>query len=159
MKTPQLLYFLTSWSKIIIINDFGNLLPGWRKVNFITVTRRPHHPNIAAGLCCLATSPGFLATLCEKWSGFFYVHRAFLSYTRDRRLKVSSERLGNEDKAPCPRALLPGRGSNRGPPVWKSEALTARPQQLLFYIFNIVTLLMDTCTNKTIHKTYQNNSH
>ena len=72
-------------------------LPGWRKVNFITVTRRPHHPNIAAGLCCLATSPGFLPTLCEKWSGFFYVHRVFLSYTRDRRLKVSSERLGNED--------------------------------------------------------------
>ena len=89
-------------------------LPGWRKVNFITVTRRPHHPNIAAGLYCLATSPGFLPTLCEKWSGFFYVHRVFLSYTRDRRLKVSSERLGNEDKAPCPRALLPGRGSNRG---------------------------------------------
>ena len=103
----------------------------WRKVNFITVTRRPHRPNIAAGLCCLATSPGFLPTLCEKWSGFFYVHRVFLSYTRDRRLKVSSERLGNEDKAPCPRALLPGRGSNRGPPVWKSEALTARPRQLL----------------------------
>ena len=106
-------------------------LPGWRKVNFITMTRRPHHPNIAAGLYCLATSPGFLPTLCEKWSGFFYVHRVFLSYTRDRRLKVSSERLGNEDKAPCPRALLPGRGSNRGPPVWKSEALTARPRQLL----------------------------
>ena len=40
-------------------------------------------------------------------------------------------RLGNEDKAPCPRALLPGRGSNRGPPVWKSEVLTARPRQLL----------------------------
>ena len=68
-------------------------LPGWRKVNFITVTRRPHHPNIAAGLCCLATSSGFLPTLCEKWSGFFYMHRVFLSYTRDRRLKVSSERL------------------------------------------------------------------
>ena len=107
-------------------------LPGWRKVNFITVTRRPHHPNIAA--CCLATSPGFLPTLCEKWSGFFYVHRVFLSYTRDRRLKVSSKRLGNEDKAPCPRALLPGRGLNWGPPVWKSEALTARPRQLLYYI-------------------------
>ena len=106
-------------------------LIGWRKVNFITVTRRPHHPNIAAGLCCLATSPGFLPTLCEKWSGFFYMHRVFFSYTRDRRLKVSSERPGNEDKAPCPRALLPGRGSNRGPPVWKSEALTARPRQLL----------------------------
>ena len=105
-------------------------LPGWRKVNFITVTRRHHHPNIAAGFCCLATSPGFLPTLCEKWSGFFYVHRVFLSYTRDWRLKVSSERLGNEDKAPCPRALLPGRGSNRGPPVWKSEALTTRPRQL-----------------------------
>ena len=54
-------------------------LPGWQKVIFITVTRRPHHPNIAAGLCCLATSPGFLPTLCEKWSGFFY--------TRDRWLK------------------------------------------------------------------------
>ena len=109
-------------------------LPGWRKVNFITVTRRPHHPNIAAGLYCLATSPGFLPTLCEKWSGVFNVHRVLLSYTRDRRLKVSSERLGNEDKAPCPRTLLPGRGSNRGPPVWKSEALTARPRQLLLLL-------------------------
>ena len=106
-------------------------LPGWRKVNLITVTRRPLHPSIAAGFYCLTTSPGFLPALCEKWSGFFYVHRVWLSYTRDRRLKVSSERLGNEDKAPCPRALLPGRGSNRGPPVWKSEVLTARPRQLL----------------------------
>ena len=106
-------------------------LPRWRKVNLITVTRRPLHPSIAAGFYCLTTSPGFLPTLCEKWSGFFYVHRVWLSYTRDRRLKVSSERLGNEDKAPCPRALLPGRGSNRGPPVWKSEVLTARPRQLL----------------------------
>ena len=79
---------------------------------------------------CLATSPGLLPTLCEKWSGFFYVHWEFLSYTRDRRLKDSSERLCNEDKATCPRALLPGRGSNRGPPVWKSEALTAQPRQL-----------------------------
>ena len=114
-------------------------LPGWRKVNFIIVTRRPHHPNIAAGVNCLATSPGFLPTLCEKWSGFFYVYRVFLSYTRDRRLKVSSERLGNEDKAPCPRALLLGRGSNRGPPVWKSEALTARPRQLLFCARSIMT--------------------
>ena len=106
-------------------------LPGWRKVNLITVTRRPLHPSIAAGLYCLTTSPGFLPALCEKWSGFFFVHRVWLSYTRDRRLKVSSERLGNEDKAPCPRALLPGRGSNRGPPVWKSEVLTAWPRQLL----------------------------
>ena len=106
-------------------------LPGWRKVNLITVTRRPLHPSIAAGFNCLTTSPGFLPALCEKWSGFFYVHRVWLSYTRDRRLKVSPERLGNEDKAPCPRALLPGRGSNWGPPVWKAEVLTARPRQLL----------------------------
>ena len=106
-------------------------LPGWRKVNLITVTRRPLHPSIAAGFFCLTTSPGFLPALCEKWSGFFYVHRVWLSYTRDRRLKVSSERLSNEDKAPCPRALLPGQGSTRGPPVWKSEVLTARPRQLL----------------------------
>ena len=106
-------------------------LPGWWKVNFITVTRRPHHPNIATGMYCLAISLGFLPTLREKWSGFFNVHRVFLSYTQDRRLKFSFERLGNEDKAPCSRALLPGRGSNREPPVWKSKALTARPQQLL----------------------------
>ena len=109
-------------------------LPGWRKVNLITVTHRPHHPSIAAGLYCLTTSPGLLPALCEKWSGFFYVHRVLLSYTRDRRLKVSSERLGNEDKAPCPRTLLPGWGSNRGPPGWTSEVLTARPRQLLMII-------------------------
>ena len=114
-------------------------LPGWRKVNFITVTRRPHHPKITAGLCCLATSPGFLPTLCEKWSGFFHVHRVFLSYTRDR---VSSERLGNEDTTPCPRALLPGRGSNRGPPVWKSEALTARPRRRVSSFWCIVLGLL-----------------
>ena len=90
-------------------------LPWWRKVNLITVTHRPHHQSIAAGLYCLTTSPGFLPALCEKWSGFFDVHRVLLSYTRDRRLKVSSERLGNEDKAPCPRTLLPGHGSNQGP--------------------------------------------
>ena len=29
------------------------------------------------------------------------------------------------------RYILPGRGSNRGPPVWKSDVLTARPRQLL----------------------------
>ena len=81
-------------------------LPGWWKVNLITVTHRPHHPSIAARLSCLTTSLGFLPALCEKWSGFFYVHRVWLSYTRDWRLKVSSERLGNEDKAPCPRTLL-----------------------------------------------------
>ena len=115
-------------------------LPGWRKVNLITVTHRPHHPSIAAGLYCLTTSPGLLPALCEKWSGFFYVHRVLLSYTRDRRLKVSSERLGNEDKAPCPRTLLPGWGSNRGPPGWTSEVLTARPRQLLsMRIFTRVT--------------------
>ena len=45
-------------------------------------------------------------------------------------LKSPKERLSNEDKAPCPRTLLPGRGSNWGPPVWKSEVLTARPRQL-----------------------------
>ena len=46
-------------------------------------------------------------TLYEKGSGFFYVHRVLLSYTRDRRLKVSSERLGSERnlKLPCPEAI------------------------------------------------------
>ena len=96
-------------------------LPGWRKVNLITVTHRPHHPSIAAGLYCLTKSPGLLPALCEKWSGFFYVHRVLLSYTRDRRLKVSSERLGNEDKAPCPRTLLPGRGIRDQLRFWGAE--------------------------------------
>ena len=125
----RLIFGTYVWFLIFVQQGPG--LPGWRKVNLITVTRRPLHPSIAAGFYCQTTSPGFLPTLCEKWSGFFYVHTVWLSYTRDRRLKVSSERLGNEDKAPCPRALLPGRGSNRGPPVWKSEVLTARPRQLL----------------------------
>ena len=97
---------------LLLLNWQSPGLPGWRNVNLITATRRPLHPSIAAGFYCLTTSPGFLPALCEKWSGFFYVHMVWLSYTRDRRLKVSSERIGNEDKAPCPRALLPpGRGS------------------------------------------------
>ena len=83
------------------------------------MTCRPHHSNIAAGLYCLTTSPGFLPTLCK--SGFFYVHRVFLSYTQDWWLKVSSDKLGNEDKAPCPRTILPCRGSNRGLPVYCME--------------------------------------
>ena len=114
-------------------------LPGWRKVNIITVTHRPHHPNIAAGVnrYGLATSPGFLPTLCEKRSGFFYVHRVFLSYTRDRRLKVSSERLGNENKVPCPRALLPGR-ARTGDLRYGSPSLTARPRQNAFWIWDEV---------------------
>ena len=41
-------------------------VPGWRKVNLITVARRLLHPSIAAGFYCLTTSPGFLPTLCEK---------------------------------------------------------------------------------------------
>ena len=41
-------------------------LPGWRKDNLITVTRRPLHPSIAAGFYYLTTSPGFLPALCEK---------------------------------------------------------------------------------------------
>ena len=86
----------------------------------------------------LTTSPGFLpALLCEKWSGFFYVHRVWLSYTQDRRLKVSSERLGNEDKVPCQRALLPRRDLNScGTSSMEvcglyTGASTARPRQLL----------------------------
>ena len=42
---------------------------------------------------CGSTSPGGLPTLYEKGSGIFYVHRILLYYTRDRRLKVSSEIL------------------------------------------------------------------
>ena len=57
--------------------------------------------------------------------------------------KDSSERLVNEDKAPCPRALLRSRGLNQGPPVWKSEALTARPRQLLINMNTSLTYLQE----------------
>ena len=68
-------------------------LLGWTTRGSTSYTRFPY--------VWLTTSSGFLPALCDRWSGFFYVHRVWLSYTRDRRLRVSSERLGNEDKAPC----------------------------------------------------------
>ena len=56
------------------------------------------------------------------------MHRAWLSYTRDWRLKISSERLGNEDKVPCQRAQLLQWDSNshrnlRYGSLWSSLAL------------------------------------
>ena len=75
-------------------------------------TRGRHHTPISVCLTGWPLHRDFSLLFCEKWSGFFYVHRVWLSYTRDRRLKVSSERLGNEDKAPCQRALLPRRDLN-----------------------------------------------
>ena len=50
----------------------------------------------------------FSLLFCEKWSGFFNVHRVWLSYTWDPQLNVSYERLGNEDKAPCKRGYCHG---------------------------------------------------
>ena len=45
---------------------------------------------------------------------------------------VLSEGLGNEDKVPCPRALLPlPADSNRGPHYLESVVLSTEPQQLL----------------------------
>ena len=106
-------------------------LPRWWKVN-LTVTRRPHHPSIAAGLYCLATSPGFLiCSLRDSEVGSFTCVGYYSPINGTDGLKVLSERLGNEDKAPCPRALLPGRGSNRRTPVWKTEVLTTWQRQLV----------------------------
>ena len=49
----------------------------------------------------------------------------------DQRLLVPSEGLGNEDKVPCQRALLPlPADSNRGPHDWESVVLSTEPQQL-----------------------------
>ena len=101
-------------------------LPGW-------TTRGRHHSPVSVCLSVWPLHHDFSLLFCEKWSWFFYVHRVWLSYTRDRQLKVSSERLNNEDKTPCPRALLPGRDSNRGPSVRKSEGLIAQPRQLLIW--------------------------
>ena len=62
---------------------------------------------------CLTLHQDFSLLFCEKWSGFFYVHRGVtLLYTGTDGLKSPSERLGNEDKAPCPRALLPRQDLN-----------------------------------------------
>ena len=75
-------------------------------------TRGRHHTLVSVCLTVWPLHRDFSLLFYEKWSGFFYVHRVWLSYTRDRWLKVSSERLGNEDKAPCQRALLPWRDLN-----------------------------------------------
>ena len=91
-----------------------------------------HHSPIFRMFVC-PPHRGYSLLFCEKWSGSFYVHRVWLSYTRDWRLKVSSERQGNEDKAPCSGAQLPSQGSNRGPRVWESKVLSARP--LWSYLF------------------------
>ena len=128
-------------------------LPGWQKVNFINVTRRPHHPNIAVSLYCLATSPGFLPTLCEKWSGFFYVHRVFLSYTRDRPLyKVSSERLGNEDKSALPKGATAGPGLEPGTSGMEfrgsNRSATTAPQKNAVNTVNRCNTHTHTQTNK-----------
>ena len=103
-------------------------LPGWQKVNYDPQATPPKYSCL---FVCLTTSPGFLPALCERWSGLFYVHWILLPFGWDWQLKVSSERLGNEDKAPCPRALLSDRGSKQKTPVWKSEISTAWPQPLL----------------------------
>ena len=48
-------------------------LPGWRKINFITVTRKPHHPDIAASLYCHPM------VAWDKSSLFFLAHNTFIS--------------------------------------------------------------------------------
>ena len=75
---------ITCSYKLLVVIGQSPGLSGWRKVNLITMTRRPHHPSISADLYCQTTSPGFLSAFCKKWNGFFYVHRVFLSYTWDR---------------------------------------------------------------------------
>ena len=92
-------------------------------------TRGRHHSPVSVCLTVWPLHRDFSLLFCEKWSGFFYVHRVWLSYTQDRRLKVSSERLGNEDKAPCQRGLLPtvcrgGIWTHAEPPVWKFAVYT-----------------------------------
>ena len=76
-----IIYFVLLSSLLLLLVIWQSPgLPGWRKVNLIIVTHRSHHASIAAGLYCLTTSPGLLPALCEKWSGFFYVHRVLFSY-------------------------------------------------------------------------------
>ena len=79
-------------------------------------------------------------SLSEKWSGFFYVCRVLLSYAihRDRRLKVSSKRLGNEHvcKSALPKGATarpgfePGTSSRE---VWGlTHSATTAPHETIF---------------------------
>ena len=97
--------YLNAWLTSFVGYALLCSLLGW-------TTRGRHHTPISVFLTVWPLHWDFSLLLCEKWSGFFYVHRVWLSYTRDWRLKVSSERLGNEDKAPCQRVLLPPRDLN-----------------------------------------------
>ena len=110
--------YLNAWLTSFIGYTLLCSLLGW-------TMRGRHHTPVSICLSVWPLHRDFSLLFCEKWSGFFYVHRVRLSYTQDRRLKVSSERLGNDDKAPCQRALLPrGIWTRTEPPVWKFAVYT-----------------------------------
>ena len=97
--------YLNAWLTAFVGYTLLCSLLGW-------TTRGRHHTPVSVCLTGWPLHLDFSLLFCEKWSGFFNVHRVWLSYTWDWRLKVSYERLGNEDKAPCQRALLPRRDLN-----------------------------------------------
>ena len=97
--------YLNAWLTSFVGYTLLCSLQGW-------TTRGRHHSPVSVCLTVWPLHRDFSLLSCEEWSAFFYIHRVWLSYTRDRLLKVSSERLGNEDKAPCQRALLPRQDSN-----------------------------------------------
>ena len=94
--------YLNAWLTSFVGYTLLCSLLGW-------TTRGRHHTPVSVCLTVWPLHRDFSLLVCEKWSELFYVHRVWLSYTRDRRLKVHSERLVNEDKAPYQRALLPWR--------------------------------------------------
>ena len=96
--------YLNAWLTSFVGYTLLCSLLGW-------TTRGRHHSPVSVCLTVWPLHQDFSLLFCEKWSGFFYVHSVWLSYTRDRRRRVSSERLGNEDKTPCQRALPSRRNS------------------------------------------------
>ena len=51
-------------------------------------TRGRHHSPVSVCLTVWPLHRDFSLLFCEKWSGFFYLHRVWLSYSRDRQLSA-----------------------------------------------------------------------
>ena len=69
------------WTSFVGYTLLCSLL-GW-------TTRGRHHTPVSVCLTVWPLHRDFSLLFCEKGSGFFYVHRVWLSYTRDRRLNES----------------------------------------------------------------------
>ena len=107
--------YLNAWLTSFVGYTLLYSLLGW-------TTRGRHHTPVSVCLTGGSLHRDFSLLFCEKWSGFFYVHRVWLSYTRDRRVGLKSP---PKDLAMRIKRLAKGRYCRDGiwthaePPVWK----------------------------------------